>query len=320
MISQLSHPLRAIAPPSVLPEATLHPDYQEIDSEVITYLVNTWDWPSEKAKQAFISWKLSEVVLFMFPTGETSRVKLATELLLLGFLMDDYFDKHTLAENAVIVSALQSLLASPATFTPASTIDAMHAALFARFRALPRTLPILQTYLAMLECHCIPTRGTALASLRDYLSFREVDVGMPICVELLYWADPSLAAVSPAQRESLAQLEKVANFHVSILNDVFSFEREWKAAQKAEGGALVNGVSVLAGEMNVSLKAARQLCLALVRAWEVEFLALSEEVLAAAAADRGGEEEEELLRLAIKGIERRMSGAEAYSWRTARYL
>ncbi|KAK4187881.1 isoprenoid synthase domain-containing protein [Podospora australis] len=227
--------------------------------------------------------------------------------------MDDYFDKHTLAENAIVVSRLQSLLSSPATFTPASTINSMHATLFAKSFPIEGSLPILETYIAMLECHCIPTRGTTLSSLREYLIFCEVDVGMPICVELLYWTDPSLSVLSSSERESLAQLEKVANFHVSILNDVFSFEREWKAAQKAEGGALVNSVAVLAGEMNVSVHAARQLCLALVRAWEVEFLAMSEKFLTE------NEGEERLVR-AVKGIERRMSGAEAFSWRTARYL
>ncbi len=88
MIGRQSHPPRSIAPPTVLSEPGLHPDYEAIDHEVIGYLVDTWDWPSEKAKKGFVSWKLSDVVLYMFPTGEAARVKLACELLLLGFLMD----------------------------------------------------------------------------------------------------------------------------------------------------------------------------------------------------------------------------------------
>jgi hypothetical protein len=88
MIGKKIHPLKAIAPPSVLSEPVIHPSHEEIEQDVIAYLVNTWEWPSEKAKKGFVSWKLSDVVVFMFPTGETSRVKLACELLLLGFLMD----------------------------------------------------------------------------------------------------------------------------------------------------------------------------------------------------------------------------------------
>jgi len=88
MISKQAHPLKAIAPPSVLSTPVMHPKHEEIDREVISYLVDTWEWPSERTKKGFVSWKLSDVVLFMFPTGDTERVRLACELLLLGFLMD----------------------------------------------------------------------------------------------------------------------------------------------------------------------------------------------------------------------------------------
>ncbi|GAB1315558.1 Isoprenoid synthase domain-containing protein [Madurella fahalii] len=323
MQGKATHPLKDIVPPTALPKATIHPDAAEIDREVVTYLANTWEWPSEKHKQGFISWKLSDVVLFMFPTGDTTRVKLATELLLLGFLMDDWFDNHALAENSLVVSHLQSLLSSPTTFCPLTTIDRMHAGLFARILAVPSTgsRRVLDAYMAMLGCHCEASRGTGAvsATLGDYLAFREVDVGMPICAELLYWTEPDLdAALDEPDRAALRPLDRVANYHVSILNDVFSFEREWKAARAlGEGAALVNGVAVLAREANVSFGAARQLCLALVRAWETEFLSMVKELLG--SCGRGQEEERRLVR-AVKGIERRMTGAEAFSWRTSRYL
>ncbi|KAK4664535.1 uncharacterized protein QC763_511740 [Podospora pseudopauciseta] len=307
-----THPLKAVIPPSILPEAVLHPDHEQIDRHVMTYLANTWEWPSEKHKQAFISWKLSEVVLFMFPTGEAERVKLACELLLLGFLMDDYFDKNTLSTNASIVSSLHSLSTSPEMTVPVTTIDSMHAGLFAKFLTYPNSAPILEAYLAMLDCHCVPSRGpSSLSSLKEYLVFRETDVGMPICVELLYWTDPALAGITADEKRMLRPLEKLANYHVSILNDVFSFEREWEAAEMngEEGGALVNGVAVLAGEVGIGVEAARGLCVRLVRAWEGEFVRLKGEMLV-----------EGRLRRAVEGIERRMSGAEAFSWRTGRYL
>ncbi|KAK3349788.1 isoprenoid synthase domain-containing protein [Lasiosphaeria hispida] len=316
-----NHPLSAVAPASVLAEPKIHPDHEEIDRDVISYLVHTWEWPSEKAKKGFVSWKLSDVVLFMFPTGDTTRVKLACELLLLGFLMDDWFDNNSFPANTALVTRLQSLLASPSTFTTLTTIERMHATLFARILAVQSTvLPpttsraILTTYLDMLACHCDASRGAATA-LRDYLVFREVDVGMPICVELLYWTED--LAMREGERAALAPLERVANYHVSILNDVFSFEREWQAARTlGQGAVLVNGVRILADETAVSVGAAKSLCLALVRAWEVEFQTMVEEVLERV---RGGDGEERLRR-AVLGIERRMTGAEAFSWRTSRYL
>ncbi|KAK4121100.1 terpenoid synthase [Parathielavia appendiculata] len=311
----------------------------------------------------------------MFPTGDTSRVKLATELLLLGFLMDDWFDHHPPAEVSSVVSRLQSLLSSPSSFSPRTTIDRMHATLFARILADPSPFSssdssssssssssrkVLEAYMAMLACHCWPSRSSSSSSSNDsgsdhvsagptstlgrYLSFREVDVGMPICAELLYWTEPDLLDSDDSNndeadkwRAALRPLEKVAHYHVSILNDVFSFEREWKAAAQAPllardggGGAaavpLVNGVAVLAREANVSMESARRLCIALVRAWEVEFLSMAEELLllfrrsrAEAGQTDEGEAGRRLVRV-LKGIERRMTGAEAFSWRTSRYL
>ena len=199
----------------------------------------------------------------------------------------------------------------------------MHATFFARILAVPSSssCKVLDAYMAMLACHCEASRGigSVSATLGEYLAFREIDVGMPICAELLYWTEPDLdAAIGEAEREALRPLDKVANYHVSILNDVFSFEREWKAARALEEGAvLVNGVAVLAREVNVSVGTARQLCLALVRAWEVEFLSMVKELLC--SRDQGQEEAGRLMR-ALKGIERRMTGAEAFSWRTSRYL
>jgi hypothetical protein len=134
-IVQDFHPLRTIAPPTVLSEPVIHPQHEEIDQEVISYLVNTWEWPSERVKKGFVSWKLSEVVLFMFPTGEVTRVKLACELLLLGFLMDgaapfpdpltkghDPTDFGALTQTGSIITRSRRTLPSFHVFPPFSTI------------------------------------------------------------------------------------------------------------------------------------------------------------------------------------------------------
>jgi aristolochene synthase len=192
----------------------------------------------------------------------------------------------------------------------------MHSTLFTRILTVGSSTGaepvVLDTYMQMLACHCDPQRG-ASSTLRDYLVFREVDVGMPICMAILYWTEN--IALTPSDIEILKPLEHVANYHVSILNDIFSFEREWTAAQNlGQGAVLVNGVRILADEAVVSVSAAKTLCFALVRAWEAEFQRMAEEILV------GAEKVDGRLVRAIAGIERRMTGAEAFSWRTTRYL
>ena len=90
-ISEHIHPLRAIAPPTSLPKPAIHPQHHEVETDVATYLSETWEWPSLKHKLGFLSWKLSDVAVYMFAAGDFERVKLACELLLLGFLMDGAF-------------------------------------------------------------------------------------------------------------------------------------------------------------------------------------------------------------------------------------
>lgn len=82
------HPLRAIAPPTSLSKPAIHPQHHEIETEVATYLSEAWEWPSVRTRLGFLSWKLSDVAVYMFAQGDLYRVKLACELLLLGFLMD----------------------------------------------------------------------------------------------------------------------------------------------------------------------------------------------------------------------------------------
>ena len=153
-----------------------------------------------------------------------------------------------------------------------------------------------------------------MTAFREYLVFREVDVGMPICMAILYWVEDIV--LSPSEISMLEPLEHVANYHVSILNDIFSFDREWSAAQTlGEGAALVNGVRILADNAGLSVGVAKKLCFALVRAWEVEFKGMEKELL-----EQEGTKANTNLRRMVRGIERRMTGAEAFSWRTTRYL
>lgn len=88
MASSIEHPLRSIGAPTTLSKSLLHAQHEEIEAHVNQYLSDTWEWPSKRHKLGFLSWKLSDTALRMFATGEYVRVKLACELLLLGFLMD----------------------------------------------------------------------------------------------------------------------------------------------------------------------------------------------------------------------------------------
>ncbi|KAF7560350.1 hypothetical protein G7046_g3801 [Stylonectria norvegica] len=317
------HPLRAIAPPSNLAKPAIHPRHEEIEAEVTTYLSETWEWPSVKAKLGFLSWKLSDVAVYMFAAGDFSRVKLACELLLLGFLMDDWFEHQCMEDSSKVVSRLFEMRDSPDCFVPLTNIEIMHHSIFLRILAQQanndvfksdtssQEQTIINQYMEMLACHCDPTRGS-VASFQSYLAYREVDFGINICSSLLYWTEK--ISISGEKMQKLAPLERIANYHVMTLNDIFSFDREWKAWQACgESAVMVNGVSILAAETHIGVEAAKAWSFSLVRMWEGEFHRMVDQL----AESR--ELEGESMQTAVRGIERRMTGAEEFYWKTRRY-
>ena len=121
-------------------------------------------------------------------------------------------------------------------------------------------------------------------------------------------------ALSPATLETVAPIEDNCGRHISIVNDILSYEKELLSAQNAhlEGGALCNAVDILAREVRIDISSAKRVLWALVREWEVRHEAMVRE---RAASDDCGND----LREYLKGLEFHMSGNEAWSRSTKRY-
>jgi aristolochene synthase len=226
----------------------------------------------------------------------------------------------------MVVLRLSTLRDAPECFDPLTTIERMHHSNFTRIlHQGPPSDPlmrnttsssieqrILDQYVEMLFCHCDSTRGD-LDSFQKYLAYREVDFGINICSTILYWTEN--LHLPAAKMQLLQPLERIANYHVMTLNDIFSFDREWKAYQECgEAAVMMNGVSILAAETHIGVDAAKVWSFSLVRTWEGEFHKMVREL-----ADAGELENEDMKR-AVGGIERRMTGAEEFYWQTKRYL
>lgn len=235
----------------------------------------------------------------------------------------DWFEHQTLEDSTKVVARLNALRESPDCFDPLTNIEVMHHSIFTRILAqnpsksalicdtASQEQLIIKQYMDMLACHCDSDRGS-VASFQKYLVYREVDFGINICSTLLYWTEK--IAISAQNLEKLQALERTANYHVMTLNDIFSFDREWKAWQDCgESAVMVNGVSILASETHIGVEAAKVWSFSLVRMWEKEFHRMVDEL------EASGDLKSEDMRRAIDGIERRMTGAEAFYWSTKRY-
>ena len=121
--------------------------------------------------------------------------------------------------------------------------------------------------------------------------------------------------LTPADFDSVAAVEKNCGRHISVVNDIYSYEKELLTSQTAhkEGGVLCSAVPIFATEADVEIAAAKNVLYTLCREWEKVHRKLVQEREAA----EGGCKES--VRRYMEGIEYHMSGNELWSKTTKRY-
>lgn len=109
------------------------------------------------------------------------------------------------------------------------------------------------------------------------------------------------------------RLEQNCSKHISIVNDIYSWEKELQASKTghSEGASLCSGVLVTAQSCGLGIPAAKNVLWAIVREWEDEHDSLVARLLAST--------DNEALALYTKGLEYQMSGNELWSKTTLRY-
>lgn len=121
--------------------------------------------------------------------------------------------------------------------------------------------------------------------------------------------------LSSEQLRSVVDIEMNCAKHISVVNDIYSWEKELRASQTRhqEGASLCSSVSVLSSEASLSVLASKRVLWVMCREWELMHEDLVERRLASAAPCSND------LKAFIKGLEYQMSGNEAWSKSTSRY-
>lgn len=115
---------------------------------------------------------------------------------------------------------------------------------------------------------------------------------------------------------SVVPLERNCAKNISIVNDIYSWEKELIASQTghSEGSALCSAVQVVSQEGKISIPASKRVLWALVREWEIQHELLAAERIASVDGCSQGVKDY------IKGLEYQMSGNELWSKTTLRYM
>ena len=113
----------------------------------------------------------------------------------------------------------------------------------------------------------------------------------------------------------MTPLERNCSKQISVVNDIYSWEKELKASKTGhrEGAALCSAVKVVAEETHLSFDAAKRVLWAMVREWERTHDELAIEQLTAPA------DVSQHVQDYIQGLEYQMSGNELWSKTTMRY-
>ncbi|KAI6084941.1 Aristolochene synthase from penicillium Roqueforti [Hypoxylon rubiginosum] len=308
----------AVSDPNEIPPSLFtpvcHPLVTQVSVSVNGWFLENWDFPDEAARIKFVKTGFSRVTCLYFPKSRDDRIGHACKLLSILFLIDDRLEHLSLSDGAAYNERLMPLCKGDAQPNQNSPVEWMMYQIWEEMRQCNRELAngVLEPVFTFMRAQTSPER-LHIKDLGLYLQYRQNDVGQILLAALMrYCMD---LYISADELESVKGIELNVGRHISIVNDIFSFEKELATSKSAhkEGGALCSSVSVLAEEVGVTTNAAMRVLWSMCREWEK----LHQDIVAKRIDDTGTCSIS--LKEYLKGLEYQMSGNELWSRTTSRY-
>ncbi|KAI1505071.1 Aristolochene synthase in complex with 12,13-Difluorofarnesyl diphosphate [Biscogniauxia marginata] len=300
-------------PPSCL-VVEIHPLEREVSVEVNDYFLQHWPFPDEKARKKFVGSAFPRATCSLFPRALNDRISFACRLLTLLFLIDDLLEDMSIEDGRAYVENLIPICRGDVRPDRSIPVEYMSWDIWESMRAhdLELANAMLEPTFELLRAQTDPVRLEP-KGFKEYLKYREIDVGNAILMSLMRFS--MNLRISPEDLTILDAAERNCSKHLSVLNDIFSYEKEVFASKTlhAEGGSLCSGVSTLSEAANIPTDAAKHVLYVLCREFERTHEKLSQEILDEV-------EDTEAVRAYLKGLEFQMSGNEAWTKNTMRYL
>ncbi|KAM5465930.1 (+)-aristolochene synthase ts1 [Microsporum audouinii] len=300
-------------PPASLLQPICHPRVTEVTREVNDYFLAHWDFPSEKSRKKFVAADFPGVTCLYFPKALDDRISFACRLLTVLFLIDDLLEFMSLEEGSAYNEKLIPISRGDVLPDRSVPVEYITYDLWESMRAHDRSMAneILEPVFVFMRAQTDRTRIRPMG-LGSYLEYRERDVGKALLAALMRF---SMALnISPVELTLVREIDANCSKHLSVINDIYSYEKELRASKTAhaEGGALCTSVRILADEIAISIAAAKRVLLFMCREWEVRHQILVEEL-------RANGRQSASLAAYIEGLEFQISGNEEWSKTTLRY-
>ncbi|PGG97505.1 hypothetical protein AJ79_09175 [Helicocarpus griseus UAMH5409] len=306
---QTRSPRAPLEPPSYF-EPACHPLEPQITAEVDGYFIKHWPFPNKKAIQKFRDAGFSRVTCCYYPKAHNDRIGFACRLLTVLFLIDDLLEDMSFEDGAAYNAKLMPISRGDVLPDRNVPVEYIMYDLWESMRACDRKLAdeILEPVFTFMRSQTDPTR-LGIAEMGAYLEYRERDVGKALLSALMRFV--MALEMTPAELELVKDVDLNCSKHISVVNDIYSWEKELKQAEKGhiEGSALCSSVKVMSDIANVDIAQSQRILWTMCREWELCHLTLVEQ--------KGNLKPH--VRAYCKGLEYQMSGNELWSRGTKRY-
>lgn len=312
----MPHPIEPLlqthSPPPSIFRPLCHPLVDEAVRDVDGYYLKYWKFGSEKARKKFVAAGFSRVSCLYFPKAEDDRIRYVCSLLTILFLVDDELEHMSLHDGKKHNEILMPLCAGDALPDRSIPVQWIMFDLWESMRACDRDLAdaVLEPVFTFMRAQTSKAR-LSIKGFNEYLEYRQGDVGQALLAALTRFS--MSLNLSAEELGSVAGMERNVGQHISIVNDIYSYEKELLAAQTAheEGGKLCNAVQILASEVNLGVGSSKRVLWSICREWEHTHEELVSEQNSRDCGDK--------VVSYMEGLEFHMSGNELWSSTTKRY-
>ncbi|KAJ4295130.1 hypothetical protein N0V90_007140 [Kalmusia sp. IMI 367209] len=296
--------------PTIL-TAQLHPCTKQVVEECHAFFMKHWPFKTEKHRKRFCDEGYAWFLCILCPMGLDARMVGVCKFLTTGFLIDDMLDRMSIEEgkahNTVVIACCRGERL-PDREKPAQWI--MYD-LFQEFRAIDKELAdlLLGYTIDFFEAQTDADRSKP-KSLLDYFEYRYADLGKGFMTGVMCFSMG--LHMTPEELELMKPLEINAMRHITLVNDIASYEKEVLAAGKgAELGQLCSAVPIVMTACGLGEQSAMRIMWETSRELELQHFSLLEEAMQQRSSEN--------LKVFAKGLEYQIAGNERWNLLTPRY-
>ncbi|KAK8124408.1 Aristolochene synthase [Apiospora kogelbergensis] len=228
---------------------------KEVNDEVNSYFLENWPFPNSKSQKGFLGSDFTSCMCYNYPEALDDRIGVACRLIALLFLVDDLLDHMSLEDGRLYNKKVMALMKGDILPDRSVAVEWMSYDIWAEMRALDSRLagevvePMADFMAAQTEKERLKKMG-----MEEYLEWRGRDVGASLVTALGRFA---MGLVMSAEDLALVEpLDRIWFRHVSVMNDVWSYDKEVRQSQKSqeEGAVLRSSVAILCEETQVAVQ------------------------------------------------------------------